>query len=67
MKNALDGRYASNLNVQKVLNKTNSKLRRKLNLTVEILPIFILMKNQVYITFRKNSFVVLDINLVKII
>ncbi len=64
MKIALDGRDPSNLNVQKILYKTNSKLRRKLNFTVKIWFTIALMKNQVYNTFRKNSSIRPNINLI---
>jgi hypothetical protein len=54
MKIALDGRDPSHFLVEKILNKTDSKLRRKLNFTVQIWSTFALTKNQVYNTFRKN-------------
>jgi hypothetical protein len=50
---------------KKILYKTDSKLRRrKLNSTVKIWSTFALMKNQVYNTFRKNSFVRPNVNLI---
>jgi hypothetical protein len=67
MKIALDRRDLSQVLVQKISNKTDSELRRKLHLTVKIWYIFALMKNQVYNIFRKNSPVRPNVNLIKII
>ena len=67
MKIALDRRDLSQFLVQKISNKTDSKLRRKLNFTVKIWSTFALMKNQVYNIFRKNSSVRPNVNLIKII
>jgi hypothetical protein len=55
MKIALNGSDPSNLNMQKILYKTDSKLRTKPNFTVKMWPTFAFMKNQVYNTFHKNS------------
>ena len=67
MKIAVDGRDLSQFLVQKILNKSDPKLRRKVTFTVKFWPISMLVKNQVYITFRKNSLVRLHVNLIKTI
>ena len=67
MKIALDRRDLSQFLVQKISNKTDSKLRRKLHFTVKIWSTFAFMKNQVYNIFRKNSPVRSNVNLIKII
>jgi predicted P-loop ATPase len=67
MKIALDKRDLSQFLVQKISNKTDLKLRRKLNFTVKIWSTFALMKNQVYNIFRKNSSLRPNVNLIKII
>ncbi len=67
MKIALDKRDLSQFLVQKISNKGDSKLRRKLNFTVKIWSTFALMKNQVYNIFRKNSSVRPNVNLMKTI
>ncbi len=66
MKIALDRRDVSQFLVQKILNKTDSELRRKLHFTVKIWSTFALMKNQVYNIFRKNSPVRSNVNRIKI-
>ena len=67
VKIALDRRDVSQFLVQKISNKTDSELKRKLNFTVKIWTTFALMKNQVYNIFRKNSPVRPNVNLIKII
>jgi hypothetical protein len=67
MKIDLDKRDLSQFLVQKISNKKNSKLRRKLNFTVKSWSTFALMKNQVYNIFRKNASVKPNVNLTKII
>jgi hypothetical protein len=67
MKIALDKRDLSQFLVQKMSNKADSKLRRKLNFTVKIWSTFAFMKNQVYNIFRKNSSVRPNVNLMKTI
>jgi hypothetical protein len=67
MKIALDKRDLSQFLVQKTSNKTDSKLRRKLNFTNKIWSTLTLMKKQVYNIFCKNSSVRPNVNLIKII
>jgi hypothetical protein len=67
MKIALDRRDLSQFLVQKISNKTDSELGRKLHFIVKIWSTFALMKNQVYNIFRKNSPVRPNVNLIKII
>ncbi len=55
MKIAVDGRDSSQFLVQKVLNKSDPKLRRKVTFTVKFWPISMLVKSQVYVTFRKSD------------
>jgi hypothetical protein len=62
-----DERDTSQFLVEKILNETDSKLREKVNFTVHIWSIFALTKNPVHNTFRKNSSVRLNGNLIKII
>ncbi len=67
IKIALDRRDLSQFLVQKISNKTDSELRRKLHFIVKIWSTFALMKNQVYNIFRKNSPVRPNVNVIKII
>ncbi len=67
MKIALDKRDLSQFLVQKISNKTDSKLRRKLNFTIKIWSTLTLMKKQVYNIFCKNSSGRPNVNLIKII
>jgi hypothetical protein len=67
MKIALDRRDLSQFLVQKISNKKDSELRRKLHFIVKIWSTFALMKNQVYNIFRKNSPVRPNVNIIKII
>jgi hypothetical protein len=67
IKIALDKRDLSQFLVQKISNKTDSKLRRKLNFTIKIWSTFTLMKKQVSNIFCKNSSVRPNVNLIKII
>ena len=67
MKITSDRRDLSQFLVQKISNKTDSELSRKLHFTDKIWSTFTLMQNQVYNIFRKNLPVRANVNLIKII